>query len=253
MDLQAKGVSRVKQQDLVPFSEVVRTLHKLSEDKSTGVFHILSDSGEGASFVLNDGDIIETAFKTLRGNSALTHIRRIQTAKYFFDPTPSTDTATLLEDRSKRLPSNRVIFFRLGMGSEPEAASGDKGGAFKNQGNKVLVVEDGLVARKAIVRTLTEASYVAVEAANGAEALEKLTSERPNLVLLDLILPYVDGYEVLTKMKTIEEVKRIPVIILTSRDTLFDKLKGRMSGTEEYLTKPVEPGLLLEKVKKHIS
>ena len=114
------------------------------------------------------------------------------------------------------------------------------------------MVEDSGLIRKSIVQTLTEQKYQVVEAKDGYEALVQLSNERPDMVLLDLILPKVDGYEVLSRMKKKNNFKNIPVILLTSRDTLFDKLKGKMSGSDEYLTKPFKKEDLLSKIDKHL-
>ncbi|KOR30918.1 hypothetical protein TI04_03495 [Achromatium sp. WMS2] len=116
----------------------------------------------------------------------------------------------------------------------------------------MLVVEDSAISRKVISRTLLEGSYEIVETEDGFQALAALGNSIPDLVLLDLVLPGIDGYKVLTHMRKKAEFAKIPVIILTSRDTLLDKLRGKMSEADEYLTKPFAPHELLEKVEKHL-
>jgi twitching motility two-component system response regulator PilG len=113
-------------------------------------------------------------------------------------------------------------------------------------------VEDSTVNRKVITMTLSRKGYTIVEAKNGIEALAKLKDERPGLVLLDIIMPGMDGYKVLSIMKESVEYKDIPVIMLTSRDKLFDKIKGKMSGSNEYLTKPFDPDEIVAKVNKYL-
>jgi CheY-like chemotaxis protein len=117
---------------------------------------------------------------------------------------------------------------------------------------KVLVVEDSTVSRKVITSTLSKKGYQILEAEDGFQALAQLSNEAPDLVLLDLILPGMDGYKVLAHMKKKESFINIPVIILTAKDTLFDKLRGKMSGSDEYLTKPFSPTELLAKVEKYL-
>lgn len=117
---------------------------------------------------------------------------------------------------------------------------------------KVLVVEDSTISRTVITRTLSRKGYRIIEAEDGFQALAQLTNEMPDLVLLDLIMPGMDGYKVLSHMKKKEEFAKIPVIILTSRDTLFDKLRGKMSGSDEYLTKPFSSTELLDKVSQYL-
>jgi len=122
----------------------------------------------------------------------------------------------------------------------------------KAKRNKILVVEDSTVTRKVITMTLSRKGYTIVEAKNGIEALAKLKDEIPGLVLLDIIMPGMDGYKVLSIMKGSVEYKDIPVIMLTSRDKLFDKIKGKMSGSNEYLTKPFDPDEIVARVNKYV-
>jgi twitching motility two-component system response regulator PilG len=133
-----------------------------------------------------------------------------------------------------------------------QQAAAARGGAAEGAGRTVLVVEDSVISRKVINNTLSPRGYRITEAADGFQALAQLTNEKPDLVLLDLILPGMDGYKVLSHMKKKPEFESIPVIILTSRDTLFDKLKGKMSGSDEYLTKPFSSVELVDKVSKYI-
>ena len=114
------------------------------------------------------------------------------------------------------------------------------------------MVEDSGMARKLVVNTLVEVGYSIFEAVDGEEAVKLVAEVMPDLVLLDLILPKLNGYEVLDIIRKDEKYKHLPVIALTSRDALFDKLKGKMRGTDEYLTKPVNPKELLLQVKKHL-
>lgn len=117
---------------------------------------------------------------------------------------------------------------------------------------KILVVEDSPTTRKVIVLTLKQRGYLLLEAQDGLEALSKIDEERPNLVLLDIILPKMDGYRILSIIKKTPDLKDIPVILLTSKDSLMSKVKGRLAGSTAYLTKPFEPKELIETVSKYI-
>lgn len=117
---------------------------------------------------------------------------------------------------------------------------------------KILVVEDSATTRKVVSITLGQKGYEVLEAKDGLEALSKLNDDKPDLVLLDIIMPGMDGYKVLSIMKRSEEFKNIPVIMLTARDKLFDKIKGKVSGSNEYLTKPFDPDELVAKVSKYV-
>lgn len=117
---------------------------------------------------------------------------------------------------------------------------------------RVLVVEDSATTRKVIKIILQQEGIEVIEAKDGIEALAKFNELIPDLVLLDIIMPGVDGYQVLATMKKSYSLKKIPVIMLTSRDSLFDRMKGKMSRSNEYLTKPFTPELLMAKVKKYL-
>lgn len=114
----------------------------------------------------------------------------------------------------------------------------------------VLVVEDSSTTRKVISITLRQQGFEVVEAKDGVEALDRLSDLRPDLILLDIVLPKIDGYKVLAAVKENSELKNVPVIMLTSRDGLFNKVKGRMAGSTAYLTKPFEPQKLVETIEK---
>jgi twitching motility two-component system response regulator PilG len=116
----------------------------------------------------------------------------------------------------------------------------------------VLVVEDSATTRKVIAVILKHEGFDVVEAKDGIEALARFNEITPDLVLLDIIMPGMDGYQVLSTMKHNENFKKIPVIMLTARDGLIDKVKGKMSGCSEYLTKPFTPEELLNKIKKYL-
>jgi twitching motility two-component system response regulator PilG len=124
--------------------------------------------------------------------------------------------------------------------------------AVRTQNKKILVVEDSPTTRKVIVLTLKQKGYVMVEARDGLEALGKINEERPDLVLLDIILPKMDGHRILTIIRKTPELSHTPVIMLTSKGSMMNKVKSRLKGSTDYLTKPFEPYDLIETVQKHI-
>lgn len=117
---------------------------------------------------------------------------------------------------------------------------------------KVLVVEDSSTTRKVISVTLEQNGYETIEARDGLEALSRLNENKPDLILLDIILPKMDGYKILSIIKDSPEHKNIPVIMLTSKDRFMDKVKGKVSGSAAYLTKPFDPKQLVETIEKHL-
>lgn len=106
--------------------------------------------------------------------------------------------------------------------------------------NSVLVVDDSLPVRKALDMKLRLMDYEVHHAANGDEALRMLRGMHPEIIFLDVVMPGIDGYEVCKQIKRNKITKHIPVIMLTSRSSPFDKVKGKLAGCNNYLTKPVE-------------
>lgn len=124
--------------------------------------------------------------------------------------------------------------------------------AKQSEEKKVLVVEDSPTTRKVIKMTLESKKFTVVEAADGVEALTKINDEQPDLILLDVMLPKLDGYGILSVLKQNSKLKGVPVIMLTSKDGLKDRIKGRFSSANAYLTKPFKPEMLIEKVSQYI-
>jgi len=117
---------------------------------------------------------------------------------------------------------------------------------------KILVVEDSSTIRKVISVTLSQSGYEIIEAGDGLEALSKLNESSPDLILLDIILPKMDGYKILSIIKENPDFCEIPVIMLTSKDGILNKVKGKMAGSAAYLTKPFDPSVLVETIERHL-
>ncbi len=106
--------------------------------------------------------------------------------------------------------------------------------------HKVLVVDDSLPVRKALEMKLTMMDYDVELATNGQQAIDLMEKEFYDSVFLDVVMPGVDGYEVCKRIKRDKKTRHIPVIMLTSKSSPFDKVKGKLAGCDSYLTKPVE-------------
>ena len=117
---------------------------------------------------------------------------------------------------------------------------------------KILVVEDSSTIRKVISITLSQKGYEIIEAGDGLEALSRLNESKPDLILLDILLPKMDGYQLLSIIKENSIFKNIPVIMLTSKDGIINKVKGKVAGSSAYLTKPFDPAQLVETIEKYI-
>jgi twitching motility two-component system response regulator PilG len=117
----------------------------------------------------------------------------------------------------------------------------------------VLVVDDSPTVCKLVTITLEKHGYGVTTAADGLEALARINDGLPDLILLDIMMPRLDGYQVCKIIKGNEETKHIPVVMLSGKDGFFDKVRGRMVGSTEYITKPFEPDSLLQVMEKHIN
>lgn len=114
---------------------------------------------------------------------------------------------------------------------------------------KILVVDDEKNIRELVTFNLTKEGYKISEAEDGEQALEMLEIEQPNLVILDLMLPKIDGLEVCRKVKSNSKTMGIPIIMLTARADEIDKIIGLEMGADDYITKPFSTRELLARVK----
>lgn len=115
---------------------------------------------------------------------------------------------------------------------------------------KILVVEDDKFLRELITQKLMKEDYETLEAVDGEEGIKKIKEEKPDLVLLDLILPGIDGFEVLSKKREDASLNQIPVIILSNLGQKEDVERGLKLGAVDYLIKAhFTPGEIIEKVK----
>jgi two-component system, cell cycle response regulator DivK len=116
---------------------------------------------------------------------------------------------------------------------------------------KILVVEDVEFNRDLIVQLL-EDDYLILTAADGAQGIRLAEQERPDLILMDLSLPVIDGWEATRRIKANEALKEIPVIALTAHAMQGDERLARESGCDDYLSKPLDEDLLFAKVAKFL-
>jgi pilus assembly protein CpaE len=114
---------------------------------------------------------------------------------------------------------------------------------------KILVVDDDPNALRLIGYTLQRQGYEIVIAQNGPEALDKAQSEKPNLIVLDVMMPAMDGHEVLRRLRANPSTARVPVILFTAKSQVDDKIAGFEAGADDYLTKPVTPAELIARIK----
>jgi twitching motility two-component system response regulator PilG len=119
-------------------------------------------------------------------------------------------------------------------------------------GARVLVIDDSKTIRRTAETLLAKAGYEVMTAEDGFEALGKIVSFRPNLVFVDIMMPRLDGYHTCALIKGNPMLKSTPVVMLSSKDGLFDRAKGRLVGAELYLSKPFTGEELLDAVRTHL-
>lgn len=117
---------------------------------------------------------------------------------------------------------------------------------------KILVVDDNNDSRELVVKVLKNQGYEMIEAIDGEDALEKAVSEKPDLILMDISIPKINGYEVTKRLKSLEEVKEIPVVALTAHAMRGDRAKALEAGCEGYISKPINVRELPAQVKSYM-
>ena len=112
---------------------------------------------------------------------------------------------------------------------------------------KILVADDEPYILMALTDAVEMEGYECVTAVNGQEALQKAREEHPDLIMLDIMMPYMDGYEVCRELKADPPTREIPVIMLTAKSQQVDIQKGKEVGADDYITKPFRPSTLRKK------
>ena len=129
--------------------------------------------------------------------------------------------------------------------SDDQAASGG------SPVTRVLVIDDSNTIRRSAEIFLRQGGYEVVLAEDGFDALAKVNDTQPDLVFCDILMPRLDGYQTCAIIKRNPRFAHVPVIMLSSKDGLFDKARGRMVGSEDYLTKPFTKDQLLRAVESY--
>jgi len=121
------------------------------------------------------------------------------------------------------------------------------------EGVKVLVIDDSKTIRRTAETLLKKAGCDVVTATDGFEALSKITDQNPDVIFIDIMMPRLDGYQTCALIKNNHVYKNTPVILLTSKDGLFDRARGRIVGSDRYLTKPFTKDELLGAIYEHVN
>jgi twitching motility two-component system response regulator PilG len=129
------------------------------------------------------------------------------------------------------------------------AASVEKG----LEGLKILVVDDSKTIRRTAETLLAKQGCEVFTAVDGFDALAKIADHKPDLIFVDIMMPRLDGYQTCSLIKHNKLFKKTPVIMLSSKDGLFDRARGRLVGSEQYLTKPFTKDELIGAIASHVS
>ncbi len=121
-----------------------------------------------------------------------------------------------------------------------------------SRGKTILVVDDSPTVRKLIAGKLEKCGHEVFCSADGVEAMEALETLKPDLILLDITMPRMDGYQVCKLIRGNETLKDVPVVMISGKDGFFDKVRGRMAGTSGYITKPFGPETLMKAVESYL-
>jgi len=117
---------------------------------------------------------------------------------------------------------------------------------------KVMVIDDSKTIRRSAETLLKKAGCEVVTAIDGFEALAKITVHKPDIIFVDIMMPRLDGYQTCALIKNNQSFKATPVIMLSSKDSIFDRARGRIVGSEKYLTKPFSKEDLINAITTHV-
>jgi len=117
---------------------------------------------------------------------------------------------------------------------------------------KVLIIDDSQTIRRSAENMLSAEGVEILTAEDGFQALSIIAEENPSLIFIDIVMPKLDGYQACAIIKNNPEFQHIPVIMLTSKDGLFDRARGQVVGSDHYLTKPFTKDELLQSLQQHM-
>ncbi|AZP13130.1 response regulator [Undibacterium parvum] len=122
-----------------------------------------------------------------------------------------------------------------------------------NENLKIMVIDDSSTIRRSAEIFLGQVGYKVILAEDGFDALAKINDTHPDLIFCDILMPRLDGYQTCALIKKSAKFRNTPVIMLSSKDGLFDRARGAMVGSDEYLTKPFTKDSLLKTVRNYTS
>ena len=170
---------------------------------------------------------------------------RSESPRSFLAPAEIVGIA-LATQATRRLSEHGITY------SGVSAADDGAAGRTTSQGLKVLVIDDSKTIRRTAETLLAKEGCEVFTAVDGFDALTKIADHQPDIVFVDIMMPRLDGYQTCALIKHNKVFRSIPVIMLSSKDGLFDRARGRIVGSEHYLTKPFTKDELLGAIEAHI-
>jgi twitching motility two-component system response regulator PilG len=117
---------------------------------------------------------------------------------------------------------------------------------------KVMVIDDSNTIRKTAETLLKRAGYIVITAADGFEAMSVVTDQHPDIIFIDIMMPRLDGYQTCALIKNNKQFGSTPVIMLSSKDGLFDRARGKLAGSEQHIHKPFTQDDLVNAINKYV-
>ena len=118
---------------------------------------------------------------------------------------------------------------------------------------RILIVDDSPTETFRFREILTKHGFEVIEASNGADGVSMAQAEQPDLVLMDVVMPGVNGFQATREISRGENTKHIPVVIVSTKDQATDRVWGKRQGARDYLTKPIEESQLIDVIKQHLN
>jgi len=118
---------------------------------------------------------------------------------------------------------------------------------------KVLVIDDSNTIRRSAEMFLRQAGFEVILAEDGFDALAKISDHQPKVIFVDIMMPRLDGYQTCALIKQNPKLRATPVIMLSSKDGVFDRARGRLAGSDRYLTKPFTKEALIDTVNQYLN
>lgn len=122
----------------------------------------------------------------------------------------------------------------------------------KLEGLKIMIVDDSKTVRASAESIIKDLGYEVVVSENGYEAISKIVDHKPNLIFLDIMMPKLDGYQTCALVKHNHDYRDIPIIMLSSKDGVYDKAKAKVVGANDYITKPFTADDFISAIKKYL-